>query len=560
MGLVIVPDLPLAQPRGIAEFNRQDPLGRCLDSAWLGSDLSGKAVGGGLIIAPTAGSALKATTRGLAIANTGTVGTMVAVPAITEFPYVQAGLGYFDGSAASYVLSQLDTAAGGYASRIAISTSTAVALTLRYNFGTTRTLTVTTGSGTNAGLLICAIAVFYSETDYRLFVNGQQANGTLSPGALGSLNRVMPPGGTLNGGLYFTGFGSGRAISDVDALRITENPDLIWGMFEPQPSRRASGFSAAGANNTVAPGSGHLTASGKQPTVTRTAHQSVAAATGHLTASGKQPTVSATAGTTLAPTAGHALLTGRQPTVTRIANQTIAAAAGHLTATGRQPTVSQSAGTTLAPSVGNAALTGRQPTVTRTANQSVAASAGHLAASGRQPSVSQTAGTTLAPSAGHAALTGRQPTVTRTANQAVAASAGHLAATGRQPNVSQSGPIVISPSTWHAIFAGHVPTVTQASNQTAQFWDDPDEFYDVGPYGFATEVLLGQTTFAGLFDSSDATAWDHAGISTHKLRCRQSETLADGDLLTIQGHVYRVLGTPQRLNTAEKIAHLVMQS
>lgn len=267
----------------------------------------------------------------------------------------------------------------------------------------------------------------------------------------------------------------------------------------------------------------------------------------------------AAGGTTVAPGSGHLTISGKQPTVSQTDHHTVSPGAGHIAASGKQPSVAQTDHHTLSPGAGHLTLSGKQPSVAQTAGTTVSPGAGHLSASGKQPIVAQTDHHTLSPGVGHLALSGKQPTVTRTNNQTVSSGVGHLTASGKQPSITQSGSIVISPATWHLIFTGHQPTVSQTS-ATPKPWDDPDEFYDAGPYGFATSVLLAQTTFAGILDTADANAWEHAAITTHKLRLRSEQPLADGDLLTIEDATYRVVGTPQRLNRAEKLAHLVRQS
>ncbi|HRF10955.1 MAG TPA: hypothetical protein PLR37_02295 [Candidatus Accumulibacter phosphatis] len=167
---------------------------------------------------------------------------------------------------------------------------------------------------------------------------------------------------------------------------------------------------AVAGGNTVNPSTGHVVATGYQPTVTQTDNHAVAPAVGHVVATGYQPTVSSTD------------------------HHTVGASSGHLVATGYQPTVSQSSGNVVNPAAGHALLTGYQPTVTRTANQTIAAATGHLVASGKQPTVVQTSPGTIFPLTGHAVLTGYQPIIIRTDNPAaVVDSAGARSAMSPAP-------------------------------------------------------------------------------------------------------------------------------
>lgn len=83
--------------------------------------------------------------------------------------------------------------------------------------------------------------------------------------------------------------------------------------------------------------------------------------------------------------------------------------------------------------------------------------------------------------------------------------------------------------------------------------------YDTGPAGFASVVTLGETSLAGILDTVDATAYDVAAHTTHTLRHQASTPLAAGDLPVIDGVTYKVLETPRRINTDERIASLARQ-
>lgn len=245
MSQIVLPGGLREQPRGPASINRQNPIGAALDHVWIGNDLSGRDVAGGLIVPPLAGSALKAGTMGLALTNTGATGTPVDVPAIAGYPYIQVAVGYFLSAASNFVISDIGSSASGNSSRIQLNSSSVVAASIRFNFGTARSVTISQGS-VSTGRLLCAILQVFSETDYRFYVNGLQGNGSLTLGSYAPLNKMMPLGGTLNGGIYLTGYGAGRTISDELAQWITKNPSLIWDIFRVpgQSPSLAAGFSS----------------------------------------------------------------------------------------------------------------------------------------------------------------------------------------------------------------------------------------------------------------------------------------------------------------------------
>lgn len=99
-----------------------------------------------------------------------------------------------------------------------------IGLTARRNFGTQRAL-LTTGT-VAANVTTCVLAQLFSDTDYRLYANGEQVNGTLSFGTGGTwITGIEPVGGQGQGGIYLSGAGWGKgSISDELALRITRNP------------------------------------------------------------------------------------------------------------------------------------------------------------------------------------------------------------------------------------------------------------------------------------------------------------------------------------------------
>lgn len=250
------------QPQFRAALDKASALGAVLDYAWLGSDASGVDVSGRLRPALAAGTKVVARPNGRALENTGSTVTSATFPAVSVFPYVQIALGYVN-NIAGVALSQLGKSGGGYSSSIELYSSTQVTLGIRFNYGTYRNITITTGVGTSSGMLLCALAQVFSATDYRLYCNGQQANGSASPGTFGSLDLVTVPGSSLYGGLLMTGFGFGRTLPDDLARLISAQPKRIWEAFQA-PSRRiwvpgSASPDLAGSASGAASASGSLT-------------------------------------------------------------------------------------------------------------------------------------------------------------------------------------------------------------------------------------------------------------------------------------------------------------
>lgn len=152
------------------------------------------------------------------------------------------------------------------------------------------------------------------------------------------------------------------------------------------------------------PSATRINLTGKQPTITQgAAGTTISPTVGHLTLTGRQPSVLLT--TVLTPTVDNLLLTGRQPTVTQVTY--VAPSVGHLTLTGYSPAIVQASG--ISPSVGHLVLTGRQPTIQLDAV--LAPAVGHLTLTGRQPTIFQGTPVTVSPQTGHLTLTGRQVTL-----------------------------------------------------------------------------------------------------------------------------------------------------
>lgn len=91
----------------------------------------------------------------------------------------------------------------------------------------------------------------------------------------------------------------------------------------------------------------------------------------------------------IAPATGHVVVSGKQPTVIRSGGTIVAAAKGHLAVSGKVPSVVRGNGTYIYPAKGGLAVSGKTPSVSRTANAAVLATKGHLALSGKVPSVIQ---------------------------------------------------------------------------------------------------------------------------------------------------------------------------
>lgn len=293
-----------SQPQGRPlTLNRNNPLGAVLDNAWLGNDLSSWSIGGGIVAPPPAGTVVTPGAAGKALANTGAIGSLVPVPALA-FPYLQIGLGYFNNASGNWSLSDLGDGSVGYASALRLNSANSVHLSLRYNFGTVRTLALTVGSGVNSGRLLCCIAQVLSDTDYRLYCAGLQANGSSSPGTMGTgLNTARPPAHNLDGGLYLTGYGVGRSLSDAQALQITNNPQSLWDIFKG-PERKiflpSGGSSAALQGNASAVASANGALSVAVPVV--------GAAIGVASASGQISTAVPLAGVAAAASSAAGIL------------------------------------------------------------------------------------------------------------------------------------------------------------------------------------------------------------------------------------------------------------
>lgn len=90
--------------------------------------------------------------------------------------------------------------------------------------------------------------------------------------------------------------------------------------------------------------------------------------------------------------------------------------------------------------------------------------------------------------------------------------------------------------------------------------DDLAPFYRTGAGCLAILVARGVDAFAAIVDTVDDTAFSAAAHTTHTLRYPDaSVTLATGDLITIDGGAYKVVGVPRRINSLERQANLALQ-
>lgn len=265
------------QPQEAVRVDPGHPLGRCLDALWIGNsrapiDLIGGRVGTG---AP-AGISVSARADGLAIVGSTSSGTAFSIPSVTAYPYVCAAYGAVSALNSWQLFTQ--TGSGG-SSGLSVSSTGLVQFKPRRNFGTSRTLSSANTYAANTPL--CIVVQVFSDTDYRLYVNGEQANGTLSFGTGGTwLINTSAIGSVLSGHIYLVGYGSGRgAMSDAEALAISADPAKLWGVFEPQrifvPMAAAGGSASVTASQSLSSVSQEATAAA---TVAAAAAQALPAA------------------------------------------------------------------------------------------------------------------------------------------------------------------------------------------------------------------------------------------------------------------------------------------
>lgn len=239
------------QPAWYPALDRLHPLGVALDHLYSAAHPGGHDLIGGLLAPPPAGVTVSPSAEAVGWVATGAAGTNKTISGVNRFPIVLFGYGRFADASNSWRLSPMLQSSGtGYLAGIRLASSTDVSLVVQFNFGTTRTIAISLPTALNVP--IAAIAVIYSATDYRLFVNGKSAVGTLSPGTLGAFDLASPPAGTFYGRLWSQGYGCGRAVPDAAALDLTANPEKLWRMFR-SPLRRLF-LSGGGALSGAASG------------------------------------------------------------------------------------------------------------------------------------------------------------------------------------------------------------------------------------------------------------------------------------------------------------------
>lgn len=395
------------QPPPITKLNRSNPLGGALDLAWLPNDRNPFDVQRGLRLTGSAAAVAVVPKNGkLSWAGSTAGGTNLAYTFKNQYPFVAVAYGVF-------VVNNGWELFGctGASSNLSLTTnsSSQVELLIRRNGGTTRFLTLTSPTFP-AGTPVCIAIQVFSDTDYRLYANGYQVNGSLSFGTLGTwLNAIKPIASTLSGNLFFAGFGEGTSVPDDYLRYLTANPESeLWKAFE---SRRIfiPDAPAASGGTTVAIPAGALSLTGQIPTVVTTANQTIAVPAGALALNGQTPTVLTPQ--TIAVPAGALSLTGLAPTVFADASQYIQVPAGALSLTGQTPTVVATANQTITVPAGALSLTGQIPTVVASNNKTIAVPAGALSLTALLPSVLTGANQTIVVPTGALSLSPYAPSI-----------------------------------------------------------------------------------------------------------------------------------------------------
>lgn len=211
-------------------------LGNVLDHAWLCNSTVSIDTVGNIQLPNYVPFSLQSTSLGIALASDGSSSVQTsATAAITTYPYIQIGYGIFNNSTSNWSFSSLASTSGGYSVQLRIIAGNTVGAYVRYNYGSTpQEIGITLASSTNTP--ICIILQAFSDTDHRIYVNGQMATSTSSAGVLSSaagLNLVHNLTANFNGKLYFSGYGQGRALTDSQAVELSKNPEKIWGCYTP---------------------------------------------------------------------------------------------------------------------------------------------------------------------------------------------------------------------------------------------------------------------------------------------------------------------------------------
>lgn len=250
-----------AQPQEVVGINFDHPLAAALQYLWLPDTVAAVDLISGLRCtgAPSTVS-MGVAPEGRVWQGVTSSATGPNVPAQT-YPFVAVMQGVM---AVNNGWQLLSLGASGAYLTVDVSSSHKVELLVRRNFGTGRILA--TAGSYPAGTLLTIIVQVFSDTDYRLYVNGEQVNGTLSFGTGGTwVTGLTPIGAMLSGRQSLLGFGSGKAsISDAFALEVTQSPAALWGTFEPQRiwvpvTAGAGGAALASSSAAVCDGVGALT-------------------------------------------------------------------------------------------------------------------------------------------------------------------------------------------------------------------------------------------------------------------------------------------------------------
>lgn len=429
---IIVPNRSLLQPSGALRTSRSTPIGDVLNHVFVGSDLSGYDRAGKLCLATNSNQSLRATSRGMAVVNGTGAGPTASFVPLFSLPIVLVFYGWWN-NANGWIGAALSSSAGGHSFSISCASSNTVQVDIRFNFGTNRTLSVSC-SGAHTGTPACVIVQAFSDTDYRIYANGNQANGTLSCGSSPSFNSMWPISAIIQGGTWLVGSGGGRSLTDTQALEYTRNPAKLWEMFKSPP--RIWLDVAAGGDSTITTTTGNASAAG----VTALVSQSIAATVGNATAAG----TSALLNSGVVATVGNASATG----TSALLNASIAASVGNAAAAGTQATISAGGSTTITCSVGNASAAAPSALV----SQSVTCSVGNAAAAGTTATISSGSSTTVSCVVGNASAAGTAVLISKS----VACSVGSATAAGVTSSIVVGGPLVVACSVGTAMASGPV--------------------------------------------------------------------------------------------------------
>lgn len=250
---ILLSNKKLVQPSGGLRTSKFTPIGEVLNHVFVGSDLGGHDRAGKLCLPPDQSLSLRATSRGIAVINnTGAGSSAYGTIPLLKLPIILVFYGWWNGGN-GWVGAALTAA--GHSFDITVPGTNIVQLGIRFNYGTQRALQVAC-TGSNSQAPVCAIVQAFSDTDYRIYANGTQANGTLSCGTVPpSFNSMLPIGNGLQGGVWLVGVGGGKALTDAQALEYTSNPQKLWEMFEA-PHRFWLDAVAAGGNSAALLGNG----------------------------------------------------------------------------------------------------------------------------------------------------------------------------------------------------------------------------------------------------------------------------------------------------------------